>query len=84
MDSMSYGSVWTPPEEVRESVRKYSDEVARVLRPAGKWLYMTFRQPHFVMPQLHDEGAWHIEDERLGEEQGSFDYFGYVMTKRCI
>ena len=38
---MLYGSLMDPPKEVRLNVRKYADEVARVLKPDGQWLYTT-------------------------------------------
>lgn len=78
---MLYGSQWDPPNEVQENVRKYVDEVARILKPSGKWLYITFRQPHFVKPHLFREGLWDVVVERLEDGPGAFEYFAYVMTK---
>lgn len=78
---MLYGSQWNPPDEVQENVRKYVDEVARVLKVSGKWLYITFRQPHFVKPQLLREKMWDVVVERLEDDPGTFEYFAYVMTK---
>ena len=83
MDSMVYGSQWEPPDEVRDNLSRYIDEVARVLKPNGQWLYITFRQPHFVKPQLHREGIWDLEVARLEDGPGTFEYFGYVMTRCC-
>lgn len=80
MDSMIYGSQWDPPDEVQINVRQYVDEVARVLKPKGKWLYITFRQPHFVRPQLLRE-AWDLVVESLNDDPGTFDYYAYIMTK---
>ena len=78
---MLYGSQWDPPEEVQAHVREYVDEVARVLRPGGRWLYITFRQPHFVRRQLVREGVWDLVVERLEDGPGTFEYFAYVLTK---
>jgi hypothetical protein len=78
---MLYGSQWDPPDEVQENVRKYVDEVARILKVSGKWLYITFRQPHFVKPQLLREEAWDVVVEHLEDGPGTFEYFAYVMTK---
>ena len=66
---------------MRANVRAYVDEVARVLKPGGRWLYVTFRQPHFVRPQVEREGMWEVGVERLADGPGMFEYFAYVLTK---
>ncbi|THV48225.1 hypothetical protein BGAL_0261g00150 [Botrytis galanthina] len=81
LDAMIHGSMWDPPQEVRENVGRYVDEVARVLKPGGQWLYFTFRQPHFMKPFLLREGIWETEMEILGGENGAFEYFGWRMKK---
>ncbi|MCJ1421107.1 hypothetical protein MMC32_007469 [Xylographa parallela] len=73
LDAMLYGSQWDPPAAVRANVRAYVDEVARVLKPGGRWLYVTFRQPHFVRPQVEREGVWEVGVERLADGPGMFD-----------
>ena len=78
---MLYGSQWDPPEEVQDSVRQYVDEVTRILKPKGRWLYITFRQPHFVRQQLIREGVWDLVVERLEDGPGTFEYFAYILTK---
>ena len=78
---MLYGSQWDPPDEVQESVRRYVTEVGRVLKPGGKWIYITFRQPHFVLPQLSRPGAWKTAVERLEDGPGTFEYFAFISTK---
>ena len=81
MDAMMYGSQWDPPDEVQDNVRNYVDEVAKVLKPGGRWLYITFPQPHFVKPQLVREGVWELVVECLEDGPGMFEYFAYVMTR---
>ncbi|KAF7874212.1 hypothetical protein EAF04_002884 [Stromatinia cepivora] len=81
LDAMIHGSMWDPPQEVRENVGCYVDEVARVLKPGGQWLYITYRQPHFMKPFLLREGIWETEMEVLGGESGAFEYFGWRMKK---
>ncbi|EDN91448.1 hypothetical protein SS1G_00851 [Sclerotinia sclerotiorum 1980 UF-70] len=81
LDAMIHGSMWDPPQEVRENVGRYVDEVARVLKPGGQWLYITYRQPHFMKPFLLREGIWETEMEILGGESGAFEYFGWRMKK---
>ncbi|KAI9644093.1 hypothetical protein NHQ30_007445 [Ciborinia camelliae] len=68
LDAMIHGSMWDPPQEVRENVGRYVDEVARVLKSGGQWLYITYRQPHFMKPFLLREGIWETEMEVLGGE----------------
>ncbi|CAD6440197.1 e348e4a1-4fd9-45a3-b1eb-fc42f559b4e1 [Sclerotinia trifoliorum] len=81
LDAMIHGSMWDPPQDVRENVGRYVDEVARVLKPGGQWLYITYRQPHFMKPFLLREGIWETEMEVLGGESGAFEYFGWRMKK---
>lgn len=79
---MVHGSEWDPPIEVQEDIRQYVSKVVRVLGPSGKWLYITFRQPHFVVPQLLCPGVWDVVTERLEGESGGFEYFAYILTKQ--
>jgi ubiquinone/menaquinone biosynthesis C-methylase UbiE len=83
LDVMIHGSVWEPPEDVRTNVGQYVNEVARVLKPGGQWLYITYRQPHFMKPLLTREGLWTVSAEELRDPEGgaSFGYFGFVMKK---
>jgi EEF1A lysine methyltransferase 4 len=84
LDAMLYGSLWDPSDEVRDNVKRYVDEVARVLKPGGVWLYITWRQPHFIRPLLTRESVWTLECETLAEEPGGggmFEYVGFVMRK---
>ena len=82
---MLYGSQWDPPDEVKDSVRQYVDEVERVLKPNGKWVLITYRQPHFVLPQLSRKDAWETAVERLEDGPGTFEYFAYITTKKsCV
>ncbi|KFY37501.1 hypothetical protein V495_07151 [Pseudogymnoascus sp. VKM F-4514 (FW-929)] len=78
MDAMIHGSLWDPPEDVRRNVGQY---VARVLEPGGEWLYITYRQPHFMKPLLAREGVWDLSVEVLDDDAGAFEYFGFKMTK---
>ncbi|KAI9660254.1 MAG: hypothetical protein M1831_003562 [Alyxoria varia] len=81
LDAMLYGSQWDPPIDVQENVKKYVNEVARVLKPRGRWIYITFRQPHFVKPQISRESVWDLNVEQLQDDPGSFQYFAYILTK---
>lgn len=58
-----------------------SDEVARVLASKGTFLYVTFRQPHFMKPLLTRERAWTMDVQTLQATKGAFEYFAYIMTR---
>ena len=76
-----HGSVWDPPDEVRENIDRYLREVVRVLVPGGTFLYISFRQPHFMKSLLAQED-WDLSVEKLPDrERGVFEYFAYVMKK---
>lgn len=84
LDAFLHGSLWDPPDDVRDNVGRYVDEVARVLKPGGMWLYITYRQPHFLKPLLSREGVWDLSVEILEDSEsggGGFEYFGFVMRK---
>jgi SAM-dependent methyltransferase len=83
LDAMISGSLWDPPDVVKENTGKYIDEVARVLKPGGLFLYVTYRQPHFVKPAIEREGSWDVEVEKIEDPSGGFEYFLYVMRKFC-
>ncbi|KAI8451338.1 hypothetical protein BY996DRAFT_7307719 [Phakopsora pachyrhizi] len=80
MDALmcSKGDVWDPPVEVIENCKKEVDEVIRILSPRGKFLYITFGQPHFRKRHLQRPDVWTIETVEIGE---SFHYYFYCMTK---
>ncbi len=82
MDSMFHGSMWDPPEDVRDNIRQYLNEVSRVLEPGGIFLYITYRQPHFMRPLLIRENTWSLDVTKLPDQNGGvFEYFAYVMKK---
>ncbi|KAM5356709.1 hypothetical protein ACJ41O_003355 [Fusarium nematophilum] len=76
LDAMIYGSPWNPPDEVQENTSRYLKEVHRTLKDDGVFLYITFRQPHFMKILLNPDGLWDMEMETLSGE-GTFDYYGY-------
>ncbi|KAF2197842.1 hypothetical protein GQ43DRAFT_402232 [Delitschia confertaspora ATCC 74209] len=81
LDAMLYGSLWDPPEAVLESTKAYIDEVVRVLKKGGVFVYITYRQPHFMRKFLERQGVWDVVVEELGNEAGAFGYFGFGMRK---
>jgi hypothetical protein len=54
-----------------------------VLKDGGRFLYVTFRQPHFMKLLLNPEGLFDLEMHFLSDV-GSFDYYGYVIRKARV
>ncbi|KAI9684943.1 MAG: hypothetical protein M1822_005592 [Bathelium mastoideum] len=82
LDAMIYGSPWNPPEEVKANTGRYMEEVARTLKDDGIFLYVTYRQPHFVKPLLNRDDWWDLAVETLSDGEGSFEYYGFVLRKK--
>ncbi|PWN42116.1 S-adenosyl-L-methionine-dependent methyltransferase [Ceraceosorus guamensis] len=75
-------SVWDPSPEVRRNVALEVDGVMSLLKPAtGKFIYLTFAQPHFRTPYLSRPG-WDLEVKTLESTAGTFPYYLFVMSKR--
>ncbi|KAF9580504.1 hypothetical protein BGW38_002833, partial [Lunasporangiospora selenospora] len=72
------GDVWNPDEELVRTVAQEVDEVVRVLKVGGKFLYITFGQPHFRKRHL-ERDCWTVETSTLGV---AFHYFFYRMVKQ--
>ncbi|KAI0769193.1 S-adenosyl-L-methionine-dependent methyltransferase [Irpex lacteus] len=80
MDAMmtAKADVWDPPEEVVQNCTREVDEVLRLLRPGGVFIYLTFGQPHFRRRYLTREGTT-LEIRQLGE---AFHYYLYILRKQ--
>jgi hypothetical protein len=98
MDAMIFGSPWSPPEDVQKNTGAYIDEVRihapiredvahylqvfRVLKNDGVFLYVTYRQPHFVKPLLNRNDQWNLACETMSEGGGSFDYYCFTLRRK--
>ncbi|KAF2102820.1 S-adenosyl-L-methionine-dependent methyltransferase [Rhizodiscina lignyota] len=71
LDAMIFGSPWDPPETVM-----------RILKDDGIFLYVTYRQPHFVRPLLNRHDQWDVVVETLSDGDGSFEYYAFVLRKK--
>ncbi|KAJ1661059.1 hypothetical protein IWQ61_000097 [Dispira simplex] len=71
------GDVWEPSAELVRQVEQEVDEVVRVLRPGGKFIYITFGQPHFRRRYLQ-RPELSLEIMTIGD---TFHYFVYIATK---
>lgn len=70
---------WSVSEGGRTLVHTVLREVSRVLRPSGRFISMTFAQPHFRGPLYVNEALnWSLEVFNFGT---SFHYFYYLLTK---
>jgi len=69
------------PTDVRVVANRI--QVFRVLKPDGMFLYITYRQPHFMKPLLEleqEDISWDIKVDELGG-LGTFGYYGFTLTK---
>ncbi|OAK99228.1 hypothetical protein IQ06DRAFT_251227 [Phaeosphaeriaceae sp. SRC1lsM3a] len=80
LDAMIHGSPWSPPDDVLDNTGRYINEVMRVLKDDGVFLYITYRQPHFMKPLLNRANQWDLHMEVMGDG-ASFEYFGFVLKK---
>ncbi|KAF2241757.1 hypothetical protein BU26DRAFT_440185, partial [Trematosphaeria pertusa] len=81
LDAMIYRTPWSPPDDVMENTGKYMNEVFRALKDDGFFLYITYRQPHFVKPIINRNNEWTLEMEVLGGGD-SFEYFDFILRKQ--
>ncbi|KAK3298654.1 S-adenosyl-L-methionine-dependent methyltransferase [Chaetomium fimeti] len=81
LDAMIHGSPWSPPPDVRDNTSRYLAEVHRVLSDDGVFLYVTFRQPHFMRSLLNQQDLWDLDLQILGTNNGGFEYYGWVIRK---
>ena len=57
-------------------------QVFRVLKSDAMFIYVTYRQPHFIKPLLNCAGTnWEIKVDILGGSDSSFDYQGFILNK---
>ncbi|KAG0163213.1 hypothetical protein DFQ28_000257 [Apophysomyces sp. BC1034] len=71
------GDVWDPSEDLIADVKGEVDEVERVLKVGGSFIYITFGQPHFRKRHLTRD-CWDIRVTTMGD---AFHYFFYSMRK---
>ncbi|KAG8799879.1 hypothetical protein FRC17_007012 [Serendipita sp. 399] len=71
------GDVWNPPKSAVDDCNREVDEVIRVLKEGGIFLYLTFGQPHFRKQYLSRDKT-SLDILTLGE---MFHYFLYVLRR---
>jgi hypothetical protein len=73
------GDVWDPSPELIADVAKEVDQVLRILKSGGRFIYTTFGQPHFRRRHLERPEWLDLQIFKIGD---AFHYFVYVMTKK--
>jgi len=68
---------WNPPQHMLDDCNAEVDEVTRVLKPDGIFIYLTFAQPHFRRKVLYRSG-YSLEVQEIGE---GFSYFLYTLRR---
>lgn len=72
------GSQWDPSESVLADINASLNEVLRVLKPGGKFVSITFGQPHFRLPHMKRPDSWDlVSNEKLGL------YYIYTFKKQA-
>lgn len=70
------GSQWDPSEGVLSDISSSLDEVIRLLKSKGKFISITFGQPHFRLPHMKRPESWELtSNEKLGL------YYVYIFEK---
>ena len=82
LDAMIHGSLFDPPEQAQIDTSAYINEVVRVLKPGGLFLYITYRQPLVILPIL-TRREWEVQPVKLNEGEGGFEYHGFVMRRNA-
>lgn len=82
LDSMIWGGRWNLPEQARKNAREYFDDVARVLKPNGVFICITFQQPGFMREFLIRPEVWDFTFEGPHDSGNLLRYFGFVMKKK--
>ncbi|KXJ26006.1 EEF1A lysine methyltransferase 4 [Exaiptasia diaphana] len=70
---------WNPSKEARDCMNCVLSQVSHILKDGGRFISVTFSQPHFRKPFLaKSEYNWSIRMHTFGD---SFHFFFYVMEK---
>eukprot|EP00075_Anas_platyrhynchos_P030773 XP_027320026.1 EEF1A lysine methyltransferase 4 [Anas platyrhynchos] len=75
---------WRVSAPAAAAMHRVLAEVSRVLRPGGRFLSITFAQPHFRAPHYAQEAfGWSLRHAACGDTAcgDAFHYFLYVMCK---
>lgn len=51
------------------------------MKDEGVFLYITYRQPHFVKPLLNQDNLWDLQMEVLQGGENSFEYYAFILRR---
>ncbi|KAH6560868.1 hypothetical protein BASA50_005779 [Batrachochytrium salamandrivorans] len=71
---------WNPPKDLCSKIFRYIEQVSKVLKKGGKFLHITFAQPHFRRSFL-EIPDFKVSTLTLVGKGGGFEYFAYVCEK---
>ncbi|XP_035697787.1 EEF1A lysine methyltransferase 4-like [Branchiostoma floridae] len=72
-------SPWTVSKETAQFCHQVLQEVSRVLCPGGRFISISFAQPHFRTPlYANDVYGWSIRTDKFGD---CFHFFFYTMER---
>ena len=69
---------WDPPQKLLKTIESYMLQVLHALKPEGRFIQITFEQPHFRLKFL---SLFNVTVHTLHQEDG-FDYFVYECTRK--
>lgn len=70
---------WNMTDSKKNDMRDVMNGVSRILTSSGKFLSITFGQPHFRIPiYANSDYGWSLDFKKFGT---GFHYYFYVMTK---
>uniref|UniRef100_A0A453B404 Methyltransferase domain-containing protein n=1 Tax=Aegilops tauschii subsp. strangulata TaxID=200361 RepID=A0A453B404_AEGTS len=73
------GDPWNPNPTTVDNVTKMLEGIHKVLKPGGKFVSITFGQPHFRRRFFEaPEFTWSVEWNTFGD---GFHYFFYILQK---
>mmetsp|Transcript_9440 Transcript_9440/g.10760 ORF Transcript_9440/g.10760 Transcript_9440/m.10760 type:complete len:220 (+) Transcript_9440:114-773(+) len=75
------GDPWNPSESALNSTGNMIKEVYRTLKPGGKFLQISFQQPHFRKLYLNHSGFTN-QDVVVEHIDVGMGYFMYTLTKK--
>jgi hypothetical protein len=71
---------WNPHEELMAQIRIYVSQVSKQIKRGGRFLHITFSQPHFRR-RFFEIPDFEVHVHKLGINDGGFDYFCYEAIK---
>jgi SAM-dependent methyltransferase len=71
---------WNPPQDLVQEIQQYIKQVAKRIRPNGKFIHITFSPPWFRKVFL-DIPEFQVSSRELKPKAGSFTYYCYELVR---